>query len=51
MKRESAANAYDLTQIIGNIANKYGYDGIIAPSQPNLNNGGINLIIFERGLN
>ena len=47
LDRTEIGGAYDMTQIIGNIANKYGFDGIIAPSAQT---SGTNLIIFERAL-
>jgi hypothetical protein len=39
-------NAYELTQILGNLAQKHGFQAIKVPSQANLENIGINLVIF-----
>jgi hypothetical protein len=45
--RAKTPNAYETTQMLGNLAKKYGFDAIKAPSQPNLQNNGVNLIILK----
>ena len=40
-------NAYDLTQVIGYIAKKRGFKGIVAPSAPDRTSKGINFISFK----
>ena len=40
-------NAYDITQVIGHIAKKKGFKGIIVLSAPDRANKGINFISFK----
>lgn len=40
--------AYEVTQQIGHLAQKYGFEAIMAPSAENFSGGGVNLIILSK---
>ena len=44
--KNTEPKAYELTQMLGNLAKKHGYQAIKAPSEPNFAKGGVNLIIL-----